>query len=390
MGYRCRGPALQPIARCSTRRMRRGAHRRRSTARRQDGGLRAIERPDEIYLVPSAVLRGFAAALPKPTAIYYTAVTYATPDGGSPNFAQPPASLALDGTVRRRRARLHRRHALTQPVAAHDTAPPRLARRGHRAGGGACTRGDTGSGDSGRPGSRPGAGRGRLQHARVRTPIRRAPLRSRHRGRTSPRPRHRRRSPRRHPNRCTPQRPRRSSRYDDGYDSYDDGWGSGNGNGRSRASAQDAAYPAGFGEPAQLVDDDDDAAGALATWTPVHRRRRRSPASTTPTRTGSSTTPSRRHPSTRRRPTPHPSPQLRRARAPGPSPAAADDRRQEGDHRASRRAPSPAPNATARSMPTASSRAGSGRAIPRRGTITSGSRSGSCSSRRTRGTSAAS
>ena len=49
-----------------------------------------LERSDEIYLVPSAVLRGFAVALPKPSAIFYTAVTYATPDGGSPTFAQSP------------------------------------------------------------------------------------------------------------------------------------------------------------------------------------------------------------------------------------------------------------------------------------------------------------
>ena len=64
---------------------------------RQDGGLRrAAASGDDIFLVPSAVLRGFAAATPKPTAIYYTVAAYATPDGGSPAFPEPPQRLATD------------------------------------------------------------------------------------------------------------------------------------------------------------------------------------------------------------------------------------------------------------------------------------------------------
>src|SRR6478672_1950035 len=40
---------------------------------RQDGGLRSASGVGgEVYLVPSTVLRGFAAAVPKPSAIYYT------------------------------------------------------------------------------------------------------------------------------------------------------------------------------------------------------------------------------------------------------------------------------------------------------------------------------
>ena len=62
---------------------------------RQDGGLRAATGGD-VFLVPSAVLRGFAAAVPAPKAIYYTVAAYATPDGASPALPEPPEVLALD------------------------------------------------------------------------------------------------------------------------------------------------------------------------------------------------------------------------------------------------------------------------------------------------------
>jgi hypothetical protein len=63
---------------------------------RQESGLRrAPASGDDVFLVPSAVLRGFSAATPKPTAIYYTVAVYATPDGGSPMLPQPPEQLAV-------------------------------------------------------------------------------------------------------------------------------------------------------------------------------------------------------------------------------------------------------------------------------------------------------
>jgi hypothetical protein len=43
------------------------------------------------------VLRGFAAATPKPAATYYTVTAYATPDGGSSVFPEPPQQRAADG-----------------------------------------------------------------------------------------------------------------------------------------------------------------------------------------------------------------------------------------------------------------------------------------------------
>ncbi|HEX3455576.1 MAG TPA: hypothetical protein VHS03_13190 [Gaiellaceae bacterium] len=64
---------------------------------RQDGGLRKTAfATGDIYLVPSAVVRGFAAAIPKPTAIYYTVAAYATPDGTTPVYPTLPTLLAHD------------------------------------------------------------------------------------------------------------------------------------------------------------------------------------------------------------------------------------------------------------------------------------------------------
>lgn len=65
---------------------------------RQDGGLRkaAASGDDDVFLVPSAVLRGFAAAVPKPTAIYYTVAAYTDPSGSTPVFPALPELLAHD------------------------------------------------------------------------------------------------------------------------------------------------------------------------------------------------------------------------------------------------------------------------------------------------------
>jgi hypothetical protein len=64
---------------------------------RQDGGLRAAGMNGEAsFLVPSVVLRGFTAAVPKPAAIYYTVAAYATPDGSSPALPATPQQLAID------------------------------------------------------------------------------------------------------------------------------------------------------------------------------------------------------------------------------------------------------------------------------------------------------
>ena len=64
---------------------------------RQSGGLRKTAfASGDIYLVPSAVVRGFAAAVPKPTEIYYTVAAYATPDGATPVYPTLPQLLPHD------------------------------------------------------------------------------------------------------------------------------------------------------------------------------------------------------------------------------------------------------------------------------------------------------
>jgi hypothetical protein len=60
---------------------------------RRDGGLLPGSQAAHPYLVPSAVLRGFATAVPRPTAIFYTLITYETADGAAPVFAHPPGLL---------------------------------------------------------------------------------------------------------------------------------------------------------------------------------------------------------------------------------------------------------------------------------------------------------
>ncbi len=63
---------------------------------RQESGLRrAPASGDDVFLVPSSVLRGFASAVPKPSAIYYTVAAYGAPDGGSPVLPASPQQLAV-------------------------------------------------------------------------------------------------------------------------------------------------------------------------------------------------------------------------------------------------------------------------------------------------------
>jgi hypothetical protein len=61
---------------------------------RQSGGLIPAAESVHPYFVPSAVLRGFAQAVPRPNSIFYTAIAYDDKDGANPSFAQPPASLS--------------------------------------------------------------------------------------------------------------------------------------------------------------------------------------------------------------------------------------------------------------------------------------------------------
>ncbi|HEY7036580.1 MAG TPA: hypothetical protein VH482_34950 [Thermomicrobiales bacterium] len=63
---------------------------------RQEGGLTPATGPATTYLLPAATLRGFADAVPRPTAIYYTLIAYAGADATGPVFAQPPETLATD------------------------------------------------------------------------------------------------------------------------------------------------------------------------------------------------------------------------------------------------------------------------------------------------------
>jgi hypothetical protein len=60
---------------------------------RQDSGLVRAVGPTSVYLAPAAALRAFAQATPRPSAIYYTLITYRTANGTDPAFAQPPEAL---------------------------------------------------------------------------------------------------------------------------------------------------------------------------------------------------------------------------------------------------------------------------------------------------------
>ena len=60
---------------------------------RQDSRLIPIQFGAAVYLVPAAVLKGFARATPRPTEIYYTLIVYPGADGANGVFAQPPETL---------------------------------------------------------------------------------------------------------------------------------------------------------------------------------------------------------------------------------------------------------------------------------------------------------
>jgi hypothetical protein len=62
-------------------------------AGRQDGGLSRATAEETAYVVPAAVLRRFARAVPRPAEIFYTVAAYERPDG-PPILAQPVAILA--------------------------------------------------------------------------------------------------------------------------------------------------------------------------------------------------------------------------------------------------------------------------------------------------------
>jgi hypothetical protein len=61
---------------------------------RRDGGLLPASQAAHPFLVPSAVIRGFAAAVPRPSALFYTLIGYDGSDGSGPAFAHDPARLA--------------------------------------------------------------------------------------------------------------------------------------------------------------------------------------------------------------------------------------------------------------------------------------------------------
>lgn len=60
---------------------------------RLDGGLLPAAQATHPFLVPTAVLRGFAAASPRPRAIFYTLIAYRDKDGAGPAFALEPSML---------------------------------------------------------------------------------------------------------------------------------------------------------------------------------------------------------------------------------------------------------------------------------------------------------
>jgi hypothetical protein len=61
---------------------------------RQDGGLSRAAGSEAVYIVPAAVLRAFAEAQPRPSAIHYTVATYGGAEGADPVLAERPEVLA--------------------------------------------------------------------------------------------------------------------------------------------------------------------------------------------------------------------------------------------------------------------------------------------------------
>lgn len=62
-------------------------------ASRQDAGLIPCQGAYSLYVAPTAVLRGFAQATPRPQAIYYTVAAYRDQAGADPVFAMPAPML---------------------------------------------------------------------------------------------------------------------------------------------------------------------------------------------------------------------------------------------------------------------------------------------------------
>lgn len=63
-------------------------------ASRQDSGLIEFTNGEAVYMVPVPVLKAFVKAEPRPSTIYYTAITYSDSHGTNPKFAHDPYSIA--------------------------------------------------------------------------------------------------------------------------------------------------------------------------------------------------------------------------------------------------------------------------------------------------------
>ena len=243
---------------------------------RQDGGLRrAAINGDDVFLVPSAVLRGFAAAMPKPTAIYYTVAAYAAIDGTGAAFPVPPEHLAasapsvgvardftpdtIDRALGVRSARLQviaQAAEAETPVAAPVLAPaPAVAPAAAPAPAAAAPvpapapaqidpAEDAAAGEDGYS--------YHAQHPELAAEPRLATnghARDDLAGKDliSAAPEHHDNAP-----------------YDDGYGPYDDGWDA-----QPQSWTQEAAFPAGFPEPEPLVDDDPRDTNGNGAWAPA-------------------------------------------------------------------------------------------------------------------------
>jgi hypothetical protein len=99
-------------------------------ASREHGGVSRASGDDIAYVVPAAVIGRFADARPRPSEIFYTVASYATPDG-VPTLAQPPATLALGAPSVRLAADFHAGQLATvlcvpaeklRPMVDHGTA----------------------------------------------------------------------------------------------------------------------------------------------------------------------------------------------------------------------------------------------------------------------------
>ncbi len=208
---------------------------------RQDGGLRrASPAGDDVFLVPSAVLRGFMAAIPRPAAIYYAVAGYADAGATSPMFSEPPELLALDAPsvqlspdftpdavdsvlgIRANRLTVVAQ-ALDAPIAAAP-APPPAAPEPSPPPLDAAT--DAAAGEDGYSYY--------AAHPELIADTPPPPT-------PAPAPAS--------PPLVAVAEPAHAQPYDDGYGEYDDGWGHEEG----WAGAQGASFPAGFDEPAPLI-----------------------------------------------------------------------------------------------------------------------------------------